>query len=197
MGEKITKAQREIVSRDPIAARLVAKLAPADNGCWLWTGCKNEDGYGTAFIDGKGRKVHREMYARFNGPFPPGMFVCHHCDTPSCGNPAHLFAGTARDNMRDMVAKGRAVCITSEQAHFRAGHSPRGEATAAAKLTEDDVREIVRLRRSGIGSTAIGKQYGVNRTTIQRLLNGQTWGHVAGRAALSEAETLNSGKEGA
>jgi hypothetical protein len=35
-------------------------------------------------------------------------FVLHRCDNRLCCNPAHLFVGTQRENIRDMMAKGRA-----------------------------------------------------------------------------------------
>lgn len=53
---------------------------------------------------GSARSAHR--ITTF-GPIPPGMFVCHRCDTPLCINPAHLFLGSNRENLRDAASKGR------------------------------------------------------------------------------------------
>lgn len=72
-----------------------------NGGCWLWP---VKSGYGVF----KGKRAHRLSYEAFVGPIPDGLFVCHKCDVPACCNPDHLFVGTALDNSRDMVAKGRA-----------------------------------------------------------------------------------------
>ena len=75
--------------------------------CWLWTAHTADFGYGRMHIVGGPARTHRISWELHNGPIPAGMLVLHHCDNPPCVNPAHLFLGTAGDNMRDMVAKGR------------------------------------------------------------------------------------------
>lgn len=77
--------------------------------CWPFIGSKLPTGYGQVSI-GNGKEfeyAHRVVWMKKHGPIPPGMFVCHHCDNPSCGNPRHLFVGTHSDNMQDCIAKGR------------------------------------------------------------------------------------------
>ena len=75
--------------------------------CWVWTRATDPKGYGRFGI---GRRVffaHRVALA-LTGEVPPDdLMACHHCDNPPCCNPAHLFLGTAADNLGDMAAKGR------------------------------------------------------------------------------------------
>lgn len=104
-------------------------------GCWLWTLQVGANGYPRMSIGQKSYlPAHRIAYRAFrlNGkPIPEGMFVCHKCDTPSCVNPDHLFLGTARDNTRDMIAKGRSRLFGSvvDESHCCRGHAWSAENT--------------------------------------------------------------------
>lgn len=94
---------------DPIHLRFWRRVSKSPNGCWMWKGSKDGGGYGT-ISTARGSapaKAHRLSWEMRNGPIPPGQFVCHHCDTPACVNPDHLFLGTQKDNMRDCSRKGR------------------------------------------------------------------------------------------
>jgi hypothetical protein len=77
------------------------------NGCWLWQTRKDRRGYGQFFYKRGVHSAHRISYMIFKGEIGEGLFVCHKCDNPPCVNPDHLFLGTAKDNMHDMLAKGR------------------------------------------------------------------------------------------
>ena len=98
---------------------LVSKGDPS--GCWLWMGYK-VGGYGSIRVGGRNRRVHRLVYELLVGPIPVGLLVCHHCDTPACCNPAHLFLGTQKANMQDASAKGR----TTRQEFCGRGHRMAG-----------------------------------------------------------------------
>lgn len=134
MREVVLKQQRAAVERarhaskrDPVAVRanirrradkamntaedVLAKLAPQWNGCILWTGAISpgrDDGYGWVNWQSRQVRAHRFFYEQFYGEIPYGMLVLHKCDIRNCVNPDHLFLGNAKDNVRDMVSKGRA-----------------------------------------------------------------------------------------
>lgn len=106
-------------------------------------------------VGGRKVMVHRAAYEAFVGPIPEGRSVLHRCDNPRCHRPEHLFLGTAQDNMKDMVVKGR----------HRAG--PKKEVdekmivSLGAVLTQNDVAECI-----GVSQTIISKvlrKHGVAR----------------------------------
>lgn len=86
-------------------------------GCWLWTGARTSRGYGVITIRYKSLYVHRLALQLAGRPLGPGELACHHCDTPLCVRPDHLFAGTVADNAADMVAKGRSYRLPKSAAH--------------------------------------------------------------------------------
>jgi hypothetical protein len=140
----------------------------ADNECWEWQAAQNGKGYGHIYIGGMTRKnilAHRISYQLIHGAIPDGMDVCHKCDNPGCVNPNHLFAGTASDNGRDMVAKGRQ------------NNSPlRGEQNGNSKLTTEKVIAIRRAHAAGaVTMTELGRIYGVDASQIRHIIKGEQW----------------------
>lgn len=90
--------------------RFYAKVSkiPTETGCLEWMAYHNDRGYGVFGVGGKAVGAHRVAWELVNGPIPAGLFVRHFvCDNPRCCNPAHFRLGTAADNARDMMSKGR------------------------------------------------------------------------------------------
>ena len=133
----------------------------------MWTGATDRKGYGVFGAgNNKSNFAHRFSFEIHNGPIPEGMNVCHHCDTPSCVNPAHLFIGSQQDNMDDMDAKGRRVLnIVS------------GSANGASKLSED---QIAAIRCDTRPQREIASQYSVSQQQVSRIKSGKSWGFVNG-----------------
>jgi hypothetical protein len=154
----------------PIAERFWEKVdVRGPDDCWEWKAAHGQHGRGTFMVGSKRhgtqRQVpaHRFAYELEYGPIPNGMEACHKCDNPPCCNPRHIFAGTHKENMEDMAAKGR---------------SSQGERDSQAKLTTDKVLEIRRLCASGMPQEKVGKLYGVTQGAVWLIVTRRRWKHV-------------------
>jgi len=99
-----------------------SRVIVSKSGCWEWQKALNPNGYGKAYFNGKLRQSHRISWILHRGKIPVGLFVLHHCDNPICVNPDHLFLGTQKDNMHDMIAKGRKNGGWHYRTHCLKGH---------------------------------------------------------------------------
>lgn len=162
----------------PISERLWAKVHVGNpDECWTWTGSVGSHGYGQVSnpVTKRPSLVHRLVYEMRYGEIARGMFVCHRCDNRKCVNPHHLFVGSALDNVRDCVSKGRWP--------VRAGL--RGSSNPSAKLTEELVIAMRQaVSHSGATRTALAKRFGISRSTLHDAIVGRTWTHVVDRGVL-------------
>lgn len=155
-----------LARRRPLLVRFWASIDKTET-CWLWTGNRDADGYGQLPLDGSPRRLvraHRLSWQIHRGPTPRGVLVLHHCDTPPCVNPEHLFLGNTSRNRQDCVSKGRQA---------------RGETSGLAKLTAEQVLEI---REAGLHApvpyTMMALHYGVSRQHIWAIAGGKGWKHI-------------------
>ena len=145
-----------------------------NTGCWIWISFLDKNGYPLINLD-KLRKAHRVSFWAFKGDLN-NLWCLHKCDTPSCVNPAHLFAGTAKDNAVDMHKKGRSAI-----ARYPYKYAKKGTFHKDAKLNEEKVKNIrneyVPFSRIK-GGSALGRKYGVSSKTIEAVVNRRVWKHV-------------------
>ena len=84
--------------------------------CHVWMGAVGSDGYGRFSIhnpqDGTRMLTPHQVAARLGfGPIPEGATLLHDCEVRLCCRygPGHVAVGTQSENMRQAVARGRAV----------------------------------------------------------------------------------------
>jgi hypothetical protein len=72
---------------------------PIVGDCWVWTACRNDDGYGIIGVDHKTAGVHLAIWRDENGPLPEGMQLDHLCRVRACWRPEHIELVTHAVNM--------------------------------------------------------------------------------------------------
>ncbi len=162
------------------AGPLTGNLKITESGCWEWTRGRFSNGYGRLYTGGKGFKTHRISFEYFVRPLVPGEYVCHHCDNPPCCNPAHLFAGTAKDNWRDMLSKGRGRFASGDNHGLRKNPEAamRGDSHIFAKLRCSDIPGIRERIAAGERHGKIAADFGVSREAITRIKSKKAWAHI-------------------
>lgn len=150
-----TEPRTQIYGRPSIEERFERKFEVVDKtNCWIWTAGTFSEGYGAFGLDGKTRFAHRVAIKIYREEDPGEMMVLHHCDTPPCVNPDHLYIGDAQDNSDDHVARGD----PSRRNLFSA-------------------LQIIQMRRmywaKDITQSALARIYSINQSAIQPILTGK------------------------
>lgn len=137
------------------------------NGCWEWQGRIEKNGYARIRLENSRERVlvHRLSYELTVGSIPKGKLVLHDCDNRRCVRSSHLFIGTQKNNMEDMIAKGRA-------------NKAQGERHGMAKLSEQQVRALLAAYANGSSQMALALKYGVHFMTVHKIVNGKRWAHL-------------------
>jgi hypothetical protein len=159
-----TKGQFERV--DPVEHFLANYRENKVTGCWDWIGAMFTNGYGSFKCKEFSRiqiPASRASWILSKGEIDETIFVLHRCDNRRCVNPEHLFLGDGKANMEDCKAKGR---------------MNKGEDRPQAKLTEENVAELRKLRSEGWPWRRLAKRYGVSPSCILSAVTRQTWDHV-------------------
>jgi len=135
-----------------------------DGDCLIWIGCKFKSGYGKVNSGGRMLRANRVAWELLNGPIPDGFCIRHTCDNPSCVKPSHLLVGTQKQNVCDMIERGRK-------------NPEKGTARYNCKLDETKIREI-RALAPFTSAAALSRRYGVVPKTISQIIARKRWKHV-------------------
>lgn len=114
------------------------------------------------------RLIHHLVLETFVGPCPPGMECRHLNGNPKDNRLENLKWGTRSENQRDSIKHGTAKCLHQ-----------CGELSSVSKLTEQDVRMIIYMYKTGeFIQQEIADIYNVTRTQVSRIVNKKLWKHI-------------------
>jgi len=113
----------------------------------------------------KNHMVHRLVALAFFGKIPSGLQVNHKNGVKTDNRVENLELVTPEQNRQQARDKGLV-------------QSRKGEANPAAKLTEDDVRAIRRLRAEGVTAIKVAQRFGVTERVVFRIQHRKSWTHL-------------------
>ena len=145
------------------------KNISSQDSCVIWPFKKDKDGYGWFSSNGQ-KRAHRVSYCVHKGIISDGLHVLHKCDNPSCVNPSHLFLGTHKQNMEDMIEKGRSHHLNMDYIDNTGSNHPK------SLITESQVLEIRSIK--GISQKEIGRIYGISRQAVSDIVRRVNWSHI-------------------
>lgn len=140
-----------------LAERFWSKVdVTEEDECWNWTASADRFGRGRIWANGRSESSPRIAWELHHGrAVPRSLLVLHTCDNPRCCNPKHLWTGTYRDNMLDMVEKGR-MGLGSVATRFGSDRQPERAPRDPEKYRERNRRNAQRrrdrLRAMGLSS---------------------------------------------
>lgn len=138
-------------------------ISSAGDDCLMWPFGRTGMGYGAVYPKGERQVMaHRWVCEKVHGPAPKDKgWAAHSCAGGhlGCVNPSHLRWATPKENGEDRVAHGNA---------------PRGEGHTNAKLTEDQVIAIYRLKAL-VSYREAGRRFGVTNGAVSGIWNRRTW----------------------
>ena len=153
--------------------------------CWPWTAKRDRKGYGRFALGRTNFPAARVAWTIAHGLIPGDLCACHHCDNPTCQNPAHLFLGSYVDNIHDAVLKNRMACGERNGRHTHPERTARGERAARgarngnAKLTAERIQDIRRRFQGGaVSMRALAREYSVTTTHISGIIHRKVWAHL-------------------
>jgi hypothetical protein len=138
-------------------------LGPGDH--WMNT-ANPANRYGRITINGVAYSMHVLAWVVKNKKHDPSLWVLHHCDTPRCDNPEHLYQGDYRQNVKDRGDRNRT--------HF-GGHTgvyPVGPANGNCKIPFSTIELIRKRRADGLTYDALEAEFGINRMQIFGYVHG-------------------------
>lgn len=108
--------------------------------------------------------VHQLVMWEFGPPSPGSEYIIAHEDGNERNNaPSNLKWKTAKENTADRV---------------RHGTDMRGEQCKQHRLSREDVLEILSTPKERGYITALSTKFGVDRTTVSKVVNGVNWSHL-------------------
>ena len=138
----------------------------SDKPCKLTIKWLNNGGYSNTMYKGKLMLSHRATYLK-NNPgytFKPKDVIMHLCDVRNCIEITHLKLGTYKENIRDMVSKGRGI------------YNNKGSKNPNSTLVEEEILEIRRLySNGGFLQRQLAKKFGISQQQVSMIVLNKHW----------------------
>lgn len=142
-------------SRTPITKQTILdRIKVSKSGCWLWALSLTPNGYARLTRNKRTVLIHRKAYELWVGPTDLQINHRRICPHKHCVNPAHLYAGTQSENMRDVSSK-------------------KGYVNSQQQYTDEELKAAIETYKKVKSLTRTAKITGISRTHINNVLRGR------------------------